>query len=295
MLMESLKIFCDLVEMKSFSRAAEANYVTQPAVSQQVRNLERIWKAPLLKRDRGNLSPTPAGDVVYSKSKIILEHYDEMTRLLKQAGRPVSGTVRIATIHGVGLHELPPYIQRFLKLHPGVNVNLEYMQDALVYRRMAERKADAGIVSFPVRWPHLEILPFRSDRLGIVCHPQHPLARHRRVALGKIQSMKFVAFKKGIPTRRVVDGILAKQKVSVRVSMEFDNIETLKRAVEIDVGISILPLVTVQSELDREVLKAVEIAGEPLFRDLGILLHRGKSRPEAVEKFVETLREDSQS
>lgn len=290
MLIEALQTLCDLADLKSFSKAAEANFVTQPAVSQQIKNLERIWNIKLIERQARGFSLTPIGETIVQKSKEILGRYDEMNLLIKQTAHSVGGTVRIAAIHGVGLHELPPYIKQFLKLYPLVNFSLEYMQDRLVYEQVSSRKADLGIVAFPTPRPNLEIIPFREDQLVIVCHPNHPLAKHKKIPLKKISPFNFIAFKKGIPTRRVLDQIFLKHRMTVKVGMEFDNIETIKRAIEIDAGISILPLVTIVQELERAALTAVRMEGEFLARALGILIQKKRVVPIAVSKFIEVLK-----
>ncbi len=289
MLIETFKIFCDIVNFKSFSRAAEANYITQPAVSRQISNLERAWKVVLLERDNKKIHLTHAGEILYQKAKLILEQYEELVFQLKQTTESVSGKVRVAAIHGVGMHELPPYVQRYIKLCPNVKVSLEYMQDSLVYHQVIHRRADIGIVAFPNARSNLKVIPFRNDELGIVCHPNHPLAKFKSATLTKIKGEKFVAFNKGIPTRKVLDEFLQKHKIPINISMEFDNIETLKRAVEINVGISILPLVTVRQEVERGALKAVGIKGKPLYRSLGILVQESRNLSSAVTKFIDLL------
>lgn len=291
MFIETLKIFCDLVDLKSFSKAAEANYVTQSAVSQQIRGMEKTWKTTLIERSNREMALTREGEIVYQEAKMILEHYERMNRLLGKATQVVEGNVRVASILAVGLHELPPYVQQFIKRYPKVNVRLEYMHNDKVYEQVLSRRSDIGIVAFPVQKPHIEIVPFRDDRMVIVCHPKHPLAKYKKVRLSKIKGMKFVAFEKTIPTRKAIDGILKANNVQVNIVMEFNNMETIKRAIEIDAGISILPFVSVQNEIRNKTLKAVEVAEGPLMRPLGILLQKGRALPLSVSKFLDVLQE----
>lgn len=289
MLIETLKLFCSIVELKSFSRAAEAHYVTPSAVSQQVRALEKQWKTRLLERKGRGASLLPAGKILYKKARTILRHYDALNRLMGRNDAEISGTLRVAAIHGVGLHELPPYIKEFIRLYPKASVKLEYMPDRDVYAHVLKQKADLGIVSFPQARPRLQTLPFRKDKLALVCHPGHPLAKHKAVGLAKISGCSFVAFEKGIPTRKIVDRVLRQNNVPVRIAMEFDNIETLKKAIEVGAGVSILPEVTIQNELKLNTLKKVSISGLALIRPLGILLKKGREMPPSVLKFVDLL------
>lgn len=286
---EDLKTFCDLVDTKSFTEAAERNYVTQSAVSQQIRKFEKYWKAPLLERSRTDLRLTKAGEIVYQQAKKILESYDHMNRLLSKSTKVVGGTMKVAAIHGVGLHELPPYVKRFLKLYPLVKMKLEYKKDQEVYEEVLKLRADMGIVAYPKRHPSLWTIPFRDDELGVVCHPGHPLARAKSVSLKDLHKQKMVVFEKNLPTRKAVDHALTQEHVKVEIAMEFDNIETLKRAVEIEAGLSILPLVTVQNEVQNKTLCALKIRGKPLVRPLGILVRRDHAQSQSVAKFIDLL------
>ena len=288
MLIETLKVFCDAVDLKSFSKAAEANYVTQSSVSQQVKKLEKAWKVTLIERANRDMSLTREGEIVYREAKIILERYEAIHRHLGRTAQTIGGTIRVAAILGVGLQELPPYIKQFIRRYPQVSVRLDYMHNDLVYEEVMNRRADLGVVAFPVRRPGIEVLPFRNDRLVIACHPRHVLAKRSRIALPVIDGMDFIAFEKGIPTGDRTEQFLKGRKASVKIVMRFNNVEMIKGAVEIDAGISILPLVSIQNELEHRTLKAVDIDGKPFVRTLGIIVREGPM-PVAPSKFVEIL------
>jgi len=125
MQIESLKVFCDLAESKSFTKAALANQVTQSAVSQQISSLERLFKARLIERSKRKFNLTRQGRVLYNHGKQVLAIYDELARKLKETKDLISGTIRVATIYSIGLHDLPPYLKSFLKSYPTVNVRIE--------------------------------------------------------------------------------------------------------------------------------------------------------------------------
>ncbi len=291
MLIETLKVFCDAVDLKSFSRAAEANYVTQSSVSQQIKKLEKAWKAVLIERANRDMALTRAGEIVYKEARNILRHYEAIAQTLGKTAPTISGTVRVAAILGVGLHELPPYIKKFIHEYPQVDVRLDYMYHDKVYESVLKKRADLGVVAFPTPRIGIRILPFRSDPLAIVCHPRHPLARQKKIGISKIDGLNFITFQTGYPTGDAVEEYLRSHRVKVKTIMRFNNIEMIKGAVEIDTGISILPIVSVQNELKHRTLKAVEITGKPLIRTLGIIL-RGEdpSLSPASEKFVEILK-----
>src|SRR5437879_2668173 len=126
MQIESLKVFCDLAETGSFTKAAQINEVTQSAVSQQISSLERVFKSLLIERSKKKFRLTREGQVLYDYSKQIISIYGALTHKLQEIKDIISGTIRVATIYSIGLHDLPPYLKRFLKEYLTVNVNVEY-------------------------------------------------------------------------------------------------------------------------------------------------------------------------
>jgi DNA-binding transcriptional LysR family regulator len=289
--LETLKVFCDVVETKSFSIAASQNYVTQSAVSQQIRMLEEKYGKQLLERTRGNVQLTPAGELLYQASKEIVHRYHELEAQLQAASKVVAGTVHVATVHSVGLYELSGQLKRFLKAYPQVQLQLEYSRSNKIYDDALRGNVDLGVVAYPTRRPGLTVVPFREDRLALVCSPQHPLAKHRQVSIRKLAGESFVGFERDIPTRRETDRVLRRHGIDSRYVMELDNIEVMKRVVEIGLGIAILPEPAVRPEVKGGTLAAVQISDEVFLRPLGIIHRTGKHFSPATEKFIEFLHE----
>src|SRR5438270_3021506 len=200
MQLESLKVFCDLSETKSFTKAAQINKVTQSAVSQTISALERQFKALLIERSKKNFRLTPEGDVLYDYSKQILQTYGGLHSKLQEIKEIISGNIRVATIYSIGLHILPPYVKQFLKNYPTVNVHVEYRRPNQVYEDVLGNVVDLGLVAYPTRDAKLEIVPLRKDPLVLVSHPHHPLAKLKSVKLKALNGQKFVSFEKDIPT-----------------------------------------------------------------------------------------------
>jgi LysR family transcriptional regulator, transcriptional activator of the cysJI operon len=288
--LETLKVFCDVVDSKSFSAAASQNFVTQSAVSQQIRTLEEKYGRRLLERTRGNVQLTPAGEILYQVSKEIVQRYRDMEARLQALRHVVAGTIRVATVHSIGLYELSSQIKRYLKAYPQVHLHLEYSRSTRIYEDALRGNIDLGIVAYPARRPQLTVLPFREDRLVLVCSPSHPLARHRQVSLRKLQGEPLVGYERDIPTRRETDRMLRRHGVDVRYVMELDNIETIKRVVEIGTGLAILPEPAVRPEVKGRSLVAVQLADDVFLRPLGIIHRSGKHFSPAAEKFIEFLR-----
>jgi DNA-binding transcriptional LysR family regulator len=289
MQIENFKIFADLVETKSFSKSAKLNGITQSAVSQQARAMERHFKALLIDRSQKQFQLTREGQRVYESAKEMLHTYEKLLSELQEMKKVISGTIRISTIYSIGLHELPPFIKKFLHDFPSVNVRVEYRRSNLVYEDILHNSVDFGLVAFPVKQRQIEVLPFRNDRLVLITHPQHALAKRVDIEVKDLMGQKFIGFDPDIPTRKAVDAIFRDNKLEIEPVMEFDNIETVKRAVEIDHGIAIVPQATVAQEHKQGTLSVLQFKGREFSRPLAILHRKGRVLTPAMKKFIEIL------
>jgi LysR family transcriptional regulator, transcriptional activator of the cysJI operon len=291
MQIESLKVFCDLAETKSFTKAAQINNVTQSAVSQTISALERRFNSLLIERSKKNFRLTPEGDVFYDYSKRILQTCGALHSKLQEIENVISGDIRVATIYSIGLHVLPPYVKKFLKEYPTVNVHVEYRRDNQVYENVLGNVVDLGLVAYPTRDARLEIVPIRKDTLVLICHPQHELAKRKSVKVKALDGLKFINYESDIPTRRVLDKIFKEHRVTVQQVMQFDNIETVKRAVEIDSGVAVVPQETISEEVATQTLVAVELEHGAYSRPLGIIYKKNKVLSPAIKQFIAMLKE----
>ena len=292
MQIESLKIFCDLAETESFTRAAQINNVTQSAVSQQISSLERHFKSLLIERSKKKFRLTREGEVLYDFSKQIIQSFDSLECKLQEIKNIISGTIRVATIYSIGLHDLPPYLKKFLKAYPTVNVHVEYRRSDQVYEDVLGNVVDMGLVAYPQRDTKLEIIPLRKEVLVLICHPHHPFAKVKSVRLRELAGQKFISFDPDIPTRRAIDKILREQNVDVTHAMEFDNIETVKRAVEIEAGIAIVPQSTITQEVAKQTLAEVKLEDADFYRPLAAIYKKNKVLSPAMRQFVSVLKSE---
>jgi DNA-binding transcriptional LysR family regulator len=291
MQIESLKVFCDLAETESFTKAAQINGVTQSAVSQQISSLERTFKSLLIERSKKKFRLTREGQVLYDYSKQIIQTYESLHSKLQELKDIISGTIRVATIYSIGLHDLPPYIKKFMKVYPTVNVHVEYRRANQVYEDVLGNVVDLGLVAYPVKDAKLEIIPLRKEPLVLICHPQHAFSKLKAIKLKQLVGQKFIGFEPDIPTRKALDKILKEYDVSVNNVMEFDNIETVKRAVEIDAGISIVPRGTITQEISKQTLTALSIEDGDFFRPIAAIYKKNKVLSPAMKQFLTLLKE----
>ena len=291
---ETLKVFCDLVDLQSFSLAAERNFITQSAVSQQIRTLEDKFKRRLLERVRGRreVRLTSAGEVFYRESKNVLDCFDTLNENMRGLVGKIGGTVKVATVYSVGLHELPPKVREFMSKFPSAKIDLEYSRTTRVVRDVLNGSVELGVVAFPEPRRGLTIVQMQSDRLVLICSPEHEFAKKEKIKAKELNGRDFVLFERDIPTRKATDKILKSNGVDVKKVAEFDNIETIKRAVEVGFGMAIVPHPSVEDEEKNGQLAVIQLAEKEWVRPVGVIYRSDRNLSLAAKKFVQLLDND---
>jgi DNA-binding transcriptional LysR family regulator len=221
----------------------------------------------------------------------MLRRYEQLLGEVRSAADSIRGVLRVGTIYSVGFYMLAPFIRRFLKSHPDVNLHIDYTRWDRIYSAVVGGEMDLGIVACPERHRSVEVIPLASEELVMVCAPTHRLAAREAVDPCDLEGENFVAFEANIPTQRLIDRLLKADDVHVNVTQEFDNIELLKRAVEVDTGLSILPAGNVEREVAEEHLAAIPFRRPSKWvRPVAILRHRGKAPGPAERIFLAILR-----
>lgn len=291
MQLESLKIYCDVVRWASFSRGARENGISQSSASQLVHQLEVRLGVKLIDRSKRPLVPTPQGKAYYDGCKDLIGRYLEVENRVKalENERNLAGTVRVAAIYSVGLHHMSRYVERFRQAYPEANVRIEYLHPTRVIESVIAGNTDLGLVSFPRKWPELVVIPWREEEMVLAVHPSHQFAHLDEIDAGQLDGEVFVGFESELPIRRAVDRFLRKHGVHVRVALEFDNIETIKRAVEVPSGVAILPLPTLSGEVKAGTLCSVRFRDRRPTRPLAIIYRRSDQLGLAASRFLELL------
>ena len=287
---ESLKTYCDLVETESFTNAAQINDVTQSAVSQQITAMERTFKSLLIERSTKNFRLTPEGQALYDYSKQIIQIHDSLHSKMQELKHVISGTIRVSSIYSIGLHVLPAYISKLSNLYPTLSVLTDYHHARQVYEDVLSNVVDLGLVAYPAKDPNLEIVPLYQEPLVLICHPLHPLANQKSVKLKALKGQKFIGFDPNAPTRKALDKIFRNHGVEINTFTEFDNVETVKRAVEIHAGVSVVPQSTVVQEIDQKTLACVQIKEGPFFRPIAAIYKKKRELTPAMNKLLAILK-----
>jgi DNA-binding transcriptional LysR family regulator len=290
MRLDDMKVFCDVVETGSFSRAATLNSLTQTAVTRRIQAIEEQVGSRLIERSKGRRdhAPTPAGQIFYEGCREILSRFRSLVEQIGEATNELSGTLRVETVYSVGLHELARYVKAFLKRYPRAQITLEYNRSNRIYDNCLTERADLGIVAYPVEHRNIGVIPLRSDRLVMIAAPDHPLAGRAEVGFGDLGGTPFVAVEKDIPTRIAVDRQAEEVGTRLDILMEFDNIETIKRSVEVGLGISVVPMATVVQETRIGTLRAVPLV-PVVERPIGIIYKRSRPFTATMQRFVDVL------
>lgn len=287
---ETLKIFCDLAELQSFSKTAEKHFLSQSAVSQQLAQLELIHKSQLINRKKRPIELTKAGRLLYQAAADMLERYEQLKNELNTMKSTIRSRINVAAIYSIGMHTLPDYVKKFMVNYPDVNVHIEYLGADRIYELILAGDVDIGLVAVPKKDKRLDVYDLEDEPLVLACSPQHALSIQKQIDIHQLQFERFIGFGKDVPTRKWIDNILSRYNIVVRPVMEFDNIETIKRAIELNSGISILPRTAMLQEIDDGTIKAVGFSNEDFVRPAGIIVRKGKILSPAARDFIKLLR-----
>jgi len=289
MQLESLRLFCDVVRLRSFSRAADENFVSQSAASQAIQQIEQHLGVGLIDRTKRPFVVTPEGEAFYGACRTLLDGWEKAKVEIGAVKARVDGTVRVAAIYSVGLHDVSRHMQQFMSLYPEARVELECLHPHKVVEAVVRDQVDVGIMSYPPPDRALTVVPLRQEPMAFVSHPSHPLSRRRHVPVAQLNGEPFVAFDPGLTIRKAIDRALRQHGVRVDIKMEFDNIETIKQAIMIKAGVSILPRHTVQMEAGVRTLAVVPLDIPDLVRPVGIIHRRQKPLTPTADRFVQHL------
>lgn len=291
--LRTVELFCDVVALRSFSKAATERDITQSSVSQSIAALEKRLGVQLIDRGKRPFELTPAGVVYHEGCRTLLDEFRKLEDRVRKMVDKVVGRVRIAAIYSVGLSEMDRYVARFRELYPDAELRIDYLHPDEVYRRVSADEADLGLVSFPKEGGEFKAQEWQRQPMVLIVPPDHKLAEEGReqsgVSVQALEGEDFIGLTEELKIRRQIDRWLKNDKVSVNVVHSFDNIENIKRAVEIGSGVSILPEPTVQREVEAGTLVALHLKDVAWHRPIGVIHRRHKSLSTAASKFKELL------
>jgi DNA-binding transcriptional LysR family regulator len=287
---ESLKLFRDIAQTRSFSRGAALNSVSQSAASQHIQELELELGIELLDRSTRPLVVTAAGNLYSEFCRDVLRRREEFNVAIDRMKQEVEGTVRVASIYSIGLSEMVQLEQEFGRRLPEARLEVEYLRPEKVYSSVLSDAADLGLVSYPEPSREITVLPWRQEEMVVAASPYHPLAQALgTVDLSDLDGVDFIGFDDDLPIARDIERFLNTQGIKVNITLHFDNIQMIKEAVAHRVGVSIMPARIMKDEIAQGRLVAIPIAAPELYRPLGIIYRKKKRFYPVAQAFLELL------
>jgi len=288
---DSLKLFRDIVQDRSFSKGAALNGISQSAASQNLHDLEQQLGVSLLDRSTRPLTLTEAGKLYLDMCRDVLRRRDDFQVALDLLKGQVEGTVRVASIYSVGLSEMSQIEREFSRRHPQARLEVEYLRPEKVYEAVVTDRADLGLLSYPEPNKSITVRPWREEEMVLAASPYHPLANKPEVRPENLEGLAFIGFDEDLPIRRNIDRFLKDHRVRVNITLHFDNLLTIKNAVAHGSGVSIMPARIMEEEVAQGRLVRIPIAPRKLFRPVGIVHLRKKRFHRAGQAFLDLLQE----
>jgi LysR family transcriptional regulator, transcriptional activator of the cysJI operon len=273
------------------SRGAAHLGVSQSAASQHVQEVERRLGVVLFDRSKRPLEVTPAGKIYYDFCRDVLRREEELGRELETVKQQVEGTLRVASIYSIGLSEVSRLQEAFAARYPAVHLLVEYVRPEKVYEAVLNDTADLGLVSYPQSSREIAAIHWRNEEMQVAVPPTHPFAARDEVYPADINGQTLVGFDEDLSIRRELDRFFKAHGVEVNLAMHFDNIHTIKEAVVLGTGISILPARTMQTEIAEGRMVAVKLRAPELVRPVGVVHRKRKKLNRAAHAFVDLLLE----
>jgi DNA-binding transcriptional LysR family regulator len=289
---DQLTVFHAVAKHGSFSRAAVALFRSQSAVSIQVAKLEEMIGKPLFDRTTRHLALTEAG-------QILLRYVTQVERLLEEAVQELEdlerlerGQLILCTSDTTGCYRLPAMLKQYRERHPGIDIVVQNATSLRTIQAVADNTVDLGIVTLAYLKPEIEAIPLFMRHDVLICPPEHPVARRAAVRLKDLEQYPLILLDRHCSSRRIIDDLCQAARVRLDIAMELSSIELIKRFVRIDAGLSIVPAISIQEEVESGALARVEISD---FHDrprqqMGIIYKKGRYLSRAARSFMEELR-----
>ena len=287
--LQAIEVFCEVVKSRSFSNGAESLAISQSAASQQIANLEQVLGVKLLDRSYRPLKVTDEGELYHKGCLQVLGVHRDVLNQIRRKRSSVQGKVGVVSIYSVGLHTINDLVRKYMQESAGSTVRLEYYHPVKVYEAILNDEAEVGVISYPRGDRHIEVLPWINEEMVLVCAPGHPLGAEDRIDSHRLAGVNFVAFEKDLPIRKEIDRFFKKSGIAVNILSEFDNIETIKQALDISSAVSILPRPSIVREVERGIIAETRLRDVDLKRPVGLICRRGRDLSATAREFLDFL------
>jgi DNA-binding transcriptional LysR family regulator len=289
--LSELQVFLTVAREGSFSRAAGRLFRTQPAVSLAIRKLEDDLGQPLFLRGARPVRLTDAGTLLREYAERLINLRDEVKKGLSELEGLQRGELSLG-VNESSIHALLPALAKFRQLHPGVQIRVHRLFSRDIPHEVLNYRLDLGAVSFVPREAQLQATEILKDELALVVPPKHPLAKRREVEITELGQEDFVAHIVESPFRLRVIELFARNRTTLNMPIEMPTIESIKRFVQMGMGVAIVPRMCVAWEIDHGWMKEVKVRALNLPRHVYLISRRGARLPHAAAELLRILREE---
>ncbi|MCU7958529.1 MAG: LysR family transcriptional regulator [gamma proteobacterium symbiont of Bathyaustriella thionipta] len=291
--LQQLRLFEAVSRLGGYTRAAEELFLTQPAVSIQIKRLEAQVGMPLFEQVGKKTFPTAAGKTMYSASVDILNRVKELSSSIEELQGTVKGSLQMSVVT-TAKYFLPNLLGVFLQRYPDVEPKLKFTNRARVIERLLNNEDDFVVMGQIPEDDNLEAYPFLNNILGIVAAADHPLANKKNITMEEMANQRFLIREQGSGTRYAFDNLMKKHGLEIEPYMELGSSEALKQAVMAGLGIAVLSLHSVQLERDVNKLTVLNVEGFPIKRRWYAVHLKGRKLSLVARTFLDFILEESQ-
>jgi DNA-binding transcriptional LysR family regulator len=284
-----LKAFYFAVKYGSFRAAAEALFITQPAITKQIQHLQAAYDLKFLNRFGKKMVLTDAGEALFEFAEKIFQIENQAEESLRDFQQRKRGYLRIHSSESFGAYYLPFIVNLFRGKYPSIQTSVNIFPNQLVIENTLKLENDLGFISYPITNPRLITQEVLEDRLVLIVPPSHPFSRKKSIAPKNLEGQVIVMHEKGSASRAIMDEFIRRHQLSVSVALELSNNEAIKRAVEQGIGLSLISENVVREEVSRKKLKAIPITDPSMKRRFYLIYHKDKYLSQPFQMFISSV------
>ncbi|MFN0166809.1 MAG: LysR family transcriptional regulator [Bryobacteraceae bacterium] len=286
-----LEMFAAVADNLSFTHAGEQLSVAQSAISRKIKLLEDELGEKLFKRVSRKIYLTPAGEIMLRYTRRIFQDLRNAQLEVSELSQATRGSLRIGTGMTACMYLLPPVLEKFKARFPNIETRVCTGSADEMLALIRSNQVDLGVLTLPVHAADLRVIPFTTEEMVLVSSPKHPKLANRRVVKAReLAEMPLIIFNRGAATRMLLDEFFSRVGIRPRIAMESESVATIKPLVQIDLGVSILPLRAVIHEAERKELHYLRIGDYDLSREIGLVYHDSDYQPKALKELIRMFR-----
>lgn len=287
--LNQLKLFYFAAKYGNLSAAAEALYITQPAVTKGIQRLQEYYGIKFVNRFGKKLALTNAGEVLYGIAEKIFELETQAEESLRDFQQRKRGHIRIHASESFGAYYLPSIIDPFVKLYPHIRVSVNILPTEQVVDNTVNLNNDLGFISYPIEHKKLMVKEILEDTLVLIAPPSHPFTRKERLEPRDLEGQSMIMHENGSAPRRATDEFIRKHSISISIPLELSNNEAIKRAVEGGSGVALISRKVASEEIQTGKLKAIPLSDQYMKRKFYMVHHKDKYFSEPLKNLIEMV------